>query len=263
MLSRSSVDLGYPDSCAKMIKLVKPTAVINAAAFTNVDRAETEEELARIINGESPGVMARACQELGIPFVHLSTDYVFDGEGEAEWRTDDSPAPLNAYGRSKLQGEEAIASTGATYAIIRTSWVFSQYGKNFLTSMLRLSQNSSVISVVDDQIGGPTPAEDIARACINVSEQLQAQPEKRGVYHFSGMPAVSWCQFAREIFDQAEKDVEVRPIATSAYPTTAKRPLNSRLECSETESTFGLSSPDWRARIGDIIKDLKVSNENA
>ena len=255
-LSRAEADLSDPEVCAEAIRTHAPRAVINAAAYTAVDKAEEEEALATKINGAAPAAMARACADLGIPLVQISTDYVFDGSGTAPWRPDDAAAPLGAYGRSKLAGEEGVRAAGGAYAVLRTSWVVSAHGSNFVKTMLRLGKTRENLTVVADQIGGPTPARDIAAACVEMAETLVSEPEKRGTYHFSGAPDVSWAGFAREIFAQAGIACAVEDIPTTAYPTPAARPLNSRLDCSTLETVFGLSRPDWRRGLTDILKDL-------
>lgn len=255
-LGRDGADLTDPDACANAIRTHAPEAVINAAAYTAVDRAEEEEPLATRINGEAPGAMARACAAFGIPLLHISTDYVFDGGGTAPWRPDDKPAPQNAYGRSKLAGERAIAQAGGPHAILRTAWVFSAHGSNFVRTMLRLSQTRNAPHIVDDQIGGPTPAGDIATACLAIAEQLRADPGKTGIYHYCGTPDISWQIFAEEIFAMAGRDVAVTGIPTADYPTPAQRPLNSRLDCATTQTVFGLPRPDWRAGLADVLTEL-------
>ena len=256
-LSRTQADLTDPEACAEAIRAHAPRAVINAAAYTAVDKAEEEEALATTINGAAPGAMARACADLGIPLVQISTDYVFDGSGTAPWRPDEAPAPLGAYGRSKLVGEEGVRATGGPHAVLRTSWVVSAHGANFVKTMLRLGKTRDSLTVVADQMGGPTPARAIAAACVEMAETLVSEPEKSGTYHFSGAPDVSWAGFAREIFAQAGIACAVEDIPTTAYPTPAARPLNSRLDCTDLETVFGLSRPDWRAGLADILKDLE------
>jgi len=260
---RGQADLSDPQACAETIRLHKPQAVINAAAYTAVDKAESEEELAKNINGNAPGAMAMACAELNIPFVHISTDYVFDGTGIKPWAIADTVNPINAYGRSKLAGEQAINASHCTHAILRTSWVVSTHGNNFVKTMLRLSKTRKSIAVVDDQIGGPTCARDIAGACLSIVEQLIADPNKSGVYHYSGQPDISWFQFANIIFEETRLDTIVRPIRTSDYPTTAARPLNSRLDCAVTEDTFGLPRPFWYDGVVAILKGLESGNDEA
>lgn len=255
-LGRDQADLSDPEACAAAIRAHAPTAVINAAAYTAVDRAEEEEALATLINGEAPGAMARACADLGIPFVHVSTDYVFDGSGETAWQPEDMVAPVNAYGRSKLAGEKAMGAAGGAYALLRTSWVVSSHGHNFVKTMLRLGAERDRLTIVADQIGAPTPARAIADTCLAMVQQLRQDPGKSGVYHLQGAPQVSWAGFAAEIFAQAGMTCEVEGIATSAYPTPAARPLNSRLDCTTLETIFGISQPDWRLGLRDILKDL-------
>ena len=246
-LGRAEADLSDLDTCAAAIRAHRPRAVINAAAYTAVDRAEDEEPLAAAINARAPSVIAQTCADLGIPFVHISTDYVFDGTGTQPWRPSDATAPQNAYGRTKLAGEDGVRAAGGAHAILRTSWVFSAHGANFVKTMLRLSETRNALLVVADQIGGPTPARAIAAACVAIANQLAADPGKSGTYHFSGAPDVSWHAFASAIFARANRDVALTPIATSAYPTPASRPLNSRMDCTATQAAFGIPQPDWRA----------------
>ncbi|MCL7410163.1 dTDP-4-dehydrorhamnose reductase [Marivivens donghaensis] len=257
-LGREAADLAQPGTCAAAIYAHRPRVVINAAAYTAVDRAEEEEGLATAINGSAPAEMAEACAALDIPMVHISTDYVFPGNGQAPWTPSDATAPANAYGRSKLVGEEGIRASGVNHGILRTSWVFSAHGANFVKTMLRLSDTRDQISVVDDQIGGPTPARAIAAACLSIAQQLQVAPSKSGTYHFSGEPDVSWCTFAGTIFEMSGRSTRVNGIPSSAYPTPAARPLNSRLDCSATSSEFGLPRPDWQAGLKDCLIDLGI-----
>ena len=255
-LGREEADLGVPELAAEAIATHAPDAVINAAAYTAVDRAEEEEPLAARINGAAPAIMAEACADLGIPLVHISSDYVFDGAGSTPFAPSDRTAPQNAYGWTKLAGEQGIQAAKGSYGILRTSWVFSAYGANFVKTMLRLGGERDSLSVVADQIGGPTPAADIAAACLGMAEALAQDPSKRGIYHFSGAPETSWAEFAREIFAQAGLDCQVEDIASEAYPTPAKRPLNSRLDCSSFETVFGLPRPDWKAGLAAVLRDL-------
>lgn len=255
-LGRDRADLSRPETCAEAIRQAAPDVVINVAAFTAVDRAEEDEALATVVNGEAPGEMARACAALGIPFLHVSTDYVFSGDGDAPWAVDAPTRPLNAYGRSKLAGETAIRAAGGPHAILRTSWVVSGHGGNFVKTMLRLSETRDGLTIVADQIGGPTPASDIAAALWSMAVVLVADPSKGGTYHFSGAPDVSWADFAREIFRQSGRTTVVEDIATKDYPTPARRPANSRLDCSATEAAFGIVRPDWRVGLTDILNFL-------
>lgn len=255
LAGRETVDLGSIGAAKQTIHGFKPSAVINAAAYTAVDQAEREEALAARINGEAPGEMAKVCAELGIPFVHISTDYVFDGAGMSPFPPEHPTGPLNAYGRSKLAGENAVRAAGGAHAILRTSWVYSAHGNNFVKTMLRLSETRDRLTVVADQIGGPTPAADIAAACLTIAERLKEDRTLSGTYHFSGAPDVSWADFAREIFRQAGRDVTVEDIPTSAYPTPAERPKNSRLNC-DSLSVFGLKRPDWREGLSKVLQEL-------
>lgn len=262
-LGREHSDLSDPKACAEAIKLYKPQAVINAAAYTAVDKAESEEWLANIINGEAPGAMAMACAALDIPFVHISTDYVFDGTNTKPWSLSDETNPQNAYGRSKLKGERAIKASGCAYAILRTSWVVSAHGNNFVKKMRRLSEIKDRLNVVVDQVGGPTCARDIAQTCISIAEQVIKDPNKSGVYHYSGQPDVSWCQFANSIFEQMGSKTIARPITTTEYPTPATRPLNSRLDCVSTQDTFGIPRPFWHNGLGEILSELEGEYDKA
>ena len=256
-LGRDQTDLSDPAACSDAIRTYAPRAVINAAAYTAVDRAEEEEALATLINGDAPTAMAQACAELGIPLIHISTDYVFAGTGDASWQPNDPTAPQNAYGRSKLAGEIGIRNSGAVHAILRTSWVVSAHGANFVKTMLRLSDTHDALYIVADQIGGPTPARDIAAACLQMAEQLIADTSKSGTYHYSGAPDVSWANFATVIFEQAGKAVTVTPIPTTDYPTPAKRPLNSRMDCGATQPVFGIARPNWRDGLNVILPELE------
>jgi len=255
-LSRAQADLSDPAACVAQILAQRPAAVINAAAYTAVDKAEEDEALASVINGEAPAAMAQACADLGIPFVSISTDYVFDGSGSAPWQPKDATGPLGAYGRSKLKGEQLIADAGGTFAILRTSWVVSAHGNNFVKTMLRLGADRDQLSIVADQIGAPTMARDIAAACIVMAQQLIGDPAKAGIYHFCSAPQCSWADFAREIFVQAEIACAVTDIPSSDYPTPAARPLNSRMDCTLLETAFDIPQPDWRLGLRDILQDL-------
>jgi len=256
-LGREAADLSDPDACAAAIADSDAGAVINAAAYTAVDRAETDEATAALVNGAAPAAMAEAAAAKGVPFVHISTDYVFDGHGDTPWKPGDATGPLGAYGRSKLVGEEGVRGAGGTHAILRTSWVFSAHGANFVKTMLRLSQTHERLTVVADQMGGPTAAADIATTCLTVARMLVAGQGASGTYHFAGAPDVSWAGFAREIFAQAGRTVEVADIATSDYPTPAARPANSRLDCAGLETVFGITRPDWRQGLAAVLNALK------
>jgi dTDP-4-dehydrorhamnose reductase len=255
-LSRIDADLADPAACAAVIAATDADAVINAAAYTAVDKAETDEDVATLVNGAAPTAMAHAAADRDIPFLHISTDYVFDGSGRAPWHPDDETGPLGAYGRSKLAGEHGIHAAGGRFAILRTSWVFSAHGANFVKTMLRLAQTRDTLAVVADQVGGPTAADDIAAALLDMARLLHRGDGAPGTYHFSGAPDVSWADFAREIFRQAGRRTTVTDIPTEAYPTPAKRPHNSRLACTTTETLFGIPRPDWRASLTTVLKDL-------
>lgn len=259
-LGRDQVDLACPSDCARSLAKAAPDIVINAAAFTAVDLAEKQENLATIVNGESPGAMARSCVALGIPFLHVSTDYVFDGTGKDPWGPDAPVAPINAYGRSKYRGEDEIRTAGGVHAILRTSWVVSAHGNNFVKTMLSLSREREALAVVADQFGGPTPAADIAAALWTMAGDLVQDVTKSGTYHLSGAPDVSWADFAREIFRQAGRTTQVEDIPTSAYPTPAARPANSRMDCTATHAAFGIDRPDWRVGLSRILETLKDKN---
>lgn len=258
-LGRDQADLSLPAQCAATIEQRRPLAVINAAAWTAVDAAEGSEAEACVVNGEAPGAMARTCAELAIPFLHVSSDYVFDGSGLLPWAPAAPVAPLGAYGRSKALGEARIRDSGARAVVLRTSWVFSPFGTNFVKTMLRLGAERESLSVVDDQVGGPTSAYSIAGALLAMATQLLAG-KAGGLYHFSGTPAVSWAAFAESIMTQANLACEITPIPTSAYPTPAPRPLNSRLDCASILDDFGIEQPDWRMDLIDVLERL---NEGA
>lgn len=257
-LGRDEADLADPAACAASILAARPAAVINAAAYTAVDRAESDQGTARLVNAEAPGAMARACAELGIPLVHVSTDYVFDGSGAAA-RAENAPTgPLGVYGQTKLDGERLIAAAGGQWAVMRTSWVFSAHGTNFVRTMRRLGAERGRLTIVADQVGGPTPAADIAAALLAMARAMIADPSKGGTYHFAGAPDVSWADFAREIFTRSGLSPQVVDIPTSAYPTPARRPLNSRLDCSAISRDFGIPRPDWREGLDRVIQELSA-----
>ncbi|QPM90957.1 dTDP-4-dehydrorhamnose reductase [Pseudooceanicola algae] len=255
-LDRSVADLSVPGACARAIAEAEPDLVINAAAFTAVDKAEAEVRLAQRINGEAPGEMARACAALGRPFLHVSSDYVFDGSGRAARRETARCKPINTYGHSKLEGEEAVIAAAGRWGILRTSWVFSAHGQNFVRTILRLSDTRAELQVVEDQIGGPTPAADIARALMCIGRAMVGG-HPGGLYHFSGQPPTSWAGFAREVFARTGRQVSVTGIASSGYPTPAARPLNSRLDCRKIAEDFGLRAPDWKAGLDKVLAEME------
>ena len=262
-LDRLSADLTSPEICAEKIYEFEPKAVINAAAYTAVDRCEKEEDVATMVNGYAPAIMAKACLNLNIPFIHISTDYVFNGEGKVPWKPSDLPSPKNAYGRSKLVGEKFIEEIGGTSVIIRTSWVVSSHGNNFIKKILKLSETQDILNVVSDQIGAPTFAHDIAGTCINIASQLIDDPKKSGIYHFSSQPNISWYEFAKEIIKKSSRTAKINPVVTAELPSLANRPLNSCLDCSDTENTFNILRPDWRNSLQNILSDLDIKNESA
>jgi dTDP-4-dehydrorhamnose reductase len=253
-LGRDRADLSDPAACAAAIAVGTWDAVINAAAWTAVDKAEAEEAAATVVNGAAPGAMARACAARDIPFLHVSTDYVFDGSGDRAFAVDGPTAPLGAYGRSKLAGEREVQAAGGRWLILRTSWVFSAHGSNFVKTMLRLGAERESLNVVADQVGGPTPAADIAAALVTMARAMAAG-QAGGIQHFSGAPDVSWADFARAIMAGAGLSCRIEDIPSSAYPTPARRPLNSRLDCSALRA-FGLSRPDWRVGLSDVLKEI-------
>jgi dTDP-4-dehydrorhamnose reductase len=256
-LGRDLADLSDPAACAAAIAAYPADAVINAAAWTAVDKAEAEEAAATVVNGESPGAMARACAAKGVPFLHISTDYVFDGKGTLPFFADHATAPVNAYGRSKLAGEVAIRASGARHLILRTSWVVSAHGQNFVKTMLRLGAERPSLNVVADQIGAPTPAAAIADALFVATSAL-GDGSDGGTHHFAGNPDTSWSDFARAIMAGAGLSCVIHDIPSSAYPTPAARPMNSRLDCSSLTQSFGIPRPDWRHGLADILKELRT-----
>lgn len=255
-LGRADVDLSDPDAAAAQVAVHRPDVIINAAAYTAVDRAESDGDLARAVNAYAPGAIAHAAARLGVPFLHISTDYVFDGSGHGPRAETAATGPLGVYGATKLAGEDAVASAGGNWAILRTSWVFSAHGANFVKTMLRLGADRDELGIVADQIGGPTPAADIAQTLLTMANRMLQADSPQGIYHFSGAPDVSWADFAGEIFVQARLNCRVRDITTADYPTPARRPFNSRLDCTKLARDFGIERPDWRAGLASVMKDL-------
>jgi len=250
------VDLTKPETGAKAIEDHDADVVINATAYTAVDRAEDDEARALLINGDGPRVMAEAAAAKGVPFLHVSTDYVFEGSGTNRWVETDPTAPLGAYGRTKLVGEDGVIAAGGVYGIMRTSWVFSAHGANFVKTMLKLAETRDSLAVVNDQIGGPTAAADIAASLLIMAKAYHNRAGESGVFHYAGSPDASWADFAAEIFTQAGSTMSVTGIPTSEYPTPATRPLNSRLDCSKIARVFGIPTPDWRKSLADVLKEL-------
>ncbi|UOA25281.1 dTDP-4-dehydrorhamnose reductase (plasmid) [Sulfitobacter pontiacus] len=255
-LNRAAADLTDPAACAATIEAHAPDAVINAAAYTAVDKAESDPISANLINAQAPAAMARVCAARDIPFVSISTDYVFSGEGTAPWQPDDPAYPQGVYGSTKRDGEIMIEEIGGRFAILRTSWVVSPHGNNFVKTMLRLGAERDALTIVADQIGGPTAAAEIAQACVTIAKTLVSDPETAGIYHFAGTPDTSWADFARAIFQQAGITCAVTDIPSADYPTPAKRPLNSRLDCTTTQAAFGIPRPDWRDSLTRILTQL-------
>ncbi len=260
-LDRSQADLSDPQSCVDAIRSTDADVIINAAAYTAVDKAEDEPQLARVINGDTPGAMARAAAERDLPFLHISTDYVFDGAGDMPRTTQDPTDPLGSYGQTKLVGEHQISQAEGWYAILRTSWVFSAHGHNFVKTILRLAETRDTLTIVADQIGGPTPAADIAKTLLAIAKT--GRQAEGGLFHYSGTPDVSWAGFAREIVSQAGLATQITDIPTTDYSTPAPRPLNSRLECSRLNDIYGLGRPDWKAGLAQVLADLKVADSPA
>jgi dTDP-4-dehydrorhamnose reductase len=242
--------------------------VINGAAYTAVDKAESEPDLAHRINAGSVAALAEACAKRDVPVLHLSTDYVFDGTKPAPYVETDATNPLNVYGRTKLAGEIALRAAQPEHLILRTSWVYSAFGANFVKTMLRLGAEREELRIVDDQIGAPTAAGEIAAACLVLAERVGAGPEPAwGTYHLTASGETSWFGFARAIFDIAAPwaglKARLAPIPTSAYPTPARRPTNSRLDCSKLAHAFGLSLRPWREPLIEVLAELKAAKAKA
>ena len=252
-VGRPELDLADPASVAAALGKVEGHAIVNAAAYTAVDKAESEEVLATRINGAGAGAVAKVAAERGLPLLHISTDYVFDGALGRPYREDDPTGPVGAYGRSKLAGERAVAAENPNAAIFRTAWVYSPFGDNFVKTMLRLGETREELSVVADQRGAPTSALDIADALIAAARKLLADPGNKslnGVFNLTGGGEATWADFAEAIFAEAErhrrKPVRVKRIETKDYPTPARRPANSRLSHDKLAQTYGISLPNWR-----------------
>ena len=264
-LSRDDLDITDADAVARTIERWRPHTVVNCAAYTAVDRAESEQEVAHAVNVEAVAHLAAACANSGASLVHVSTDYVFDGSANAPYREEDPTAPLGVYGRTKELGERAVRAAASRHVILRVSWVFGTLGRSFVDTMLRLARERPELAVVDDQIGAPAPAQAVAQTLRAVCLATASREDLWGTYHFSAEPIVSWCGFARQIVAEAERlglveqAPEVRAIATTEYPTPARRPLNSRLDATRLEDRFHLRSPDWRAYLKDYLRSLPPS----
>ncbi len=257
-LGREELDITNDDQVNEVVNKYQPTVIINAAAYTAVDKAESEVELANAINNIGPKNLAKAASSVNAVILHISTDYVFAGNKHGLYTENDEVNPQGVYGQTKLAGEQSVAQECAEHIILRTAWVFSEYGNNFVKTMLRLAQTRDTLGVVGDQYGGPTYAGDIAKALINIAQQLQQGATKFGVYNYSGYPHVSWQEFATEIFAKAlsqqviETPVTVNAISTSEYPTPAKRPANSKLDCSKITTNFSVQPSDWKTALNPI-----------
>jgi dTDP-4-dehydrorhamnose reductase len=264
-LSRADVDLTDADAVRRAINAaVDCDLVVNAAAYTAVDQAESELDLAQQINAVSPGVMAQACADRDLGFIHVSTDYVFDGDKVGAYVETDPTNPQGAYGRTKLAGEAAVMAAHPRSVILRTSWVYSAFGKNFVKTMLRVGADRDELSVVADQFGCPTSAADIATAILTIARQVPLRPEQSGIFHFAGTGETSWAGFADKIFELAAEQIGNRPVVrqiTSAeYPTPAKRPANSRLNSTRFADQFGYSAPAWPDSLAVVLDRLAESD---
>lgn len=257
---KGALDLTDREAIDSVIAEDSWSAVINAAAYTDVDRAESEEAKALALNGEAPARLAAATSRLGIPLVHISTDYVFDGRKGAPYVESDAPSPLNAYGRTKLAGEQAVAAGNPRHLIVRTSWVYSPFRRNFVRTILRLASERDRLTIVADQRGCPTAAQDVASACLSLTLRCASSPESGpyGLYHFAGGGEASWYEFAKAIVEIARlpRSIEVVPIGTEDYPTPAKRPLDSRLDCGALDRDFRIKPRPWREALQDTLDRL-------
>lgn len=256
-------DFGRPEQLAETVLSVRPDVVVNAAAHTAVDKAEGEVNLARKLNATSPGVIAGAVQQLGALMVHYSTDYVFDGSGNAPWKETDATGPLSVYGRTKLEGEQLVAANCSRHLIFRTSWVYAARGGNFAKTMLRLARERDRLTVINDQHGAPTGAELLADVTAHAIRDTLRDPAKAGLYHLAAGGETTWHGYARFVLEQARAaGVEltaspetVEPVPTSAFPTPATRPHNSRLDTRKLQSTFGLTLPHWQTGVARMLRE--------
>ncbi len=266
-LGRPELDLAQPETVLKALREVKPDAVVSAAAYTAVDKAESEPDIAFAVNRDGARAVAQAASDLGIPLIHLSTDYVFDGAKDTAYVESDPTGPTSVYGRSKLEGERAVSEATDNYVILRTAWVYSEYGNNFVKTMLRLSENRDEINVVADQFGCPTSANDIAAAVVTIARKLveDSSAPLRGVFHLSGTDETNWANFAKQIFAFAKehggKSIVVNDITTAQYPTPARRPANSRLDCSKLEEVYGIKLPSWQTSTRAVVTALAQSKK--
>ncbi|CVI62506.1 MULTISPECIES: dTDP-4-dehydrorhamnose reductase [Agrobacterium] len=266
-LGRPELDLAQPETVLKALREVKPDAVVSAAAYTAVDKAESEQDVAFAVNRDGAMAVAQAARDLGIPLIHLSTDYVFDGNKDTAYVESDPTGPTSVYGRSKLEGERAVSEATDNYVVLRTAWVYSEYGNNFVKTMLRLSENRDEINVVADQFGCPTSANDIAAAVVTIARKLveDASAPLRGVFHLSGTGETNWANFAKQIFafsaKNGGKSIVVNDITTAQYPTPARRPANSRLDCSKLEEVYGIKLPSWQTSTRAVVTALAQSKK--
>lgn len=257
-------DLTNLKGLADTIDSLQPDVIVNAAAHTAVDKAESEPELARTINALASGVMAQAAQRSGAWLIHYSTDYVFDGSGDQPWLETDTTAPLGAYGATKLEGEHLIQESGCSHIILRTSWVYGARGNNFAKTMLRLAQERDSLNVINDQIGSPTGAELLADVTAHIIRTAERQPEVSGIYHLVASGETSWHSYAGFVLEHARNaglplkvsPSEIHPVPTSAFPTPAKRPHNSRLNTSKLETTFNLTMPAWQTGVTRMLAEI-------
>ena len=257
-------DFANPAGIADTVRALRPDIIVNAAAHTAVDKAESEPDLARLLNATTPGVLAEEAARLGAWLIHYSTDYVFDGSGSRPWVETDVPAPLSVYGRTKLEGEQLIQQSGAQHLILRTSWVYAARGGNFAKTMLRLAQERERLTVIDDQWGAPTGADLLADVTAHAIRHLQQRPEDAGLYHLAAGGETNWNLYAKYVLDQAQKAQsaikivakEVAPVPTSAFPTPAVRPHNSRLNTTKLQTTFGLTLPHWQQGVARMLYEI-------
>jgi dTDP-4-dehydrorhamnose reductase len=264
-VGREDLDITQADAVRSLVREALPRSIVNCAAYTAVDKAETDSDAAHAINALGPQYLARAAAEYGIPFLHVSTDYVFDGTKSGAYTEDDRVAPLGVYGRTKEEGERRVRDTHSEHIMLRTSWVYGPYGNNFVKTMLRLSREREELRVVADQRGCPTATIDIARALLAAESAASAGQANWGTYHFAGTGATTWHGFAREILSAAAcaggRTVPVTPIGTEDYPTPAKRPANSALDSARFTAAFGYRSPPWQERTREVVEALLVSAE--
>jgi dTDP-4-dehydrorhamnose reductase len=264
LVGRPDLDLTDSRGIFEALAGRRADVVVNAAAYTAVDRAETEEDLATRVNGTGAGLVAAAAHKMGVPVIQISTDYVFDGALDRPYREEDAPAPIGAYGRSKLAGERAVAAANPDHVILRTAWVYSPFGANFVKTMLRLGASRSEVGVVADQRGAPTSALDIADAVISVARRITASRSRlglTGVFHMTGGGEATWAEFAEAIFAEIGRGgraVTVRPLTTAEYPTPARRPANSRLDPSRLRDVYGVELPPWRESLKACVTRLRA-----